>query len=73
MKYQKEQKVMLLDRSGKPLVNAIVMDYDEETKLYHVKYSYPTTNLKIENENVPENRLITNVDIVNALKKDNSN
>lgn len=70
MKYQKEQKVILLDASGQPFVNAIVMDYDKETKLYHVKFSYPTTKLKIENEHVPEERLMTTIDIINALNKE---
>ena len=51
-----EQTVLLLNTQYKPVCNAIVKNYDDETGKYEVAYNYPDIN-NTETITVPQERL----------------
>lgn len=56
MKFIPGQTVLLLNTEYKPVCNAVVITYHEETGKYEVAYQYPDPN-KTETLTVPQERL----------------
>jgi hypothetical protein len=56
MKFSPGQTVLLLNTEYKPVCNAIVKNYDNETGKYEVAYQYPDPNIT-ETLFVPQERL----------------
>jgi hypothetical protein len=63
MKYQPNQKVILLDINGQPVANAVIKNYEPSTKLYRVNYAL-NNNETIWVDNVLEDRLILITDLI---------
>jgi hypothetical protein len=57
MKYQQGQLVILLDTEFKPVVNAIVKDYNAENEKYLIEFSFPS-NTASQEIWVPQERLL---------------
>ena len=68
MKFQLGQTVVVIDTTSKPAGTGLILNYNPFTRYYKIKLTYYNSGREEEME-VPEQRLLTNMDIVNSIIK----